>query len=193
MYHYFFRRHVCLSNLKHVPSRELLLTARKTVFSHLKWQKINYARNIEIRRKHTFMITKKICMPRAFNLSFVQNTFFNKGYLYRELSKIFKDFCGKFKDFLRTSHNIIFQFSRTFQGHNAFSRTFQGPCEPCMSDCVINLVFSGVLKHYTHPWYHLKKGLILGVKTCETHEWHKTMNTKKPLRSQHNRAGENNS
>ena len=31
----FFRRHVCLSNLKHAPSRELPLTARKTVFSHL--------------------------------------------------------------------------------------------------------------------------------------------------------------
>ena len=31
-----FRRHVCLSNLKHALSRELLLTARETVFSHLK-------------------------------------------------------------------------------------------------------------------------------------------------------------
>ena len=31
-----FRRHVCLSNLKHAPSSELPLTARKTVFSHLK-------------------------------------------------------------------------------------------------------------------------------------------------------------
>ena len=31
MYHCFFRRHVCLSNLKHA----LPLTARKTVFSHL--------------------------------------------------------------------------------------------------------------------------------------------------------------
>ena len=36
MYHCFFRRHDCLSNLKHAPSRELPLTARKTVFSHLK-------------------------------------------------------------------------------------------------------------------------------------------------------------
>ena len=54
---------------------------------------------------------------------------------------------GLFKDIPQ----YYFQFSRTFQGHNAFSRTFQGPCEPCMSDCVIGLVFSGVLKHYTHP------------------------------------------
>ena len=30
-----FRRHVCLPNLKDSPSRELPLTARKTVFSHL--------------------------------------------------------------------------------------------------------------------------------------------------------------
>ena len=35
--------------------------------------------------------------------------------------------------------------------------------------------------------------LILGVKTYETHEWRKTMNTKKPLGSQQNRAKENNS
>ena len=31
-----FCRHVCLSNFKQAPSRELLLTACKTVFSHLK-------------------------------------------------------------------------------------------------------------------------------------------------------------
>ena len=31
-----FHRHVCLSNLKHAPSRKLLLTAQKTVFNHLK-------------------------------------------------------------------------------------------------------------------------------------------------------------
>ena len=30
-----FRRHVCLSKLKHLRSRESPLTARKTVFSHL--------------------------------------------------------------------------------------------------------------------------------------------------------------
>ena len=36
VYHCFFPCHVCLSNLKHAPSRELLLTAHKTVFSHLK-------------------------------------------------------------------------------------------------------------------------------------------------------------
>ena len=31
-----FHHHVCLSNLKHAPSRDLSLTACKTVFSYLK-------------------------------------------------------------------------------------------------------------------------------------------------------------
>ena len=37
VYHCFFRCLVGLSNLKHAPSRELLLTALRTVFSHLKF------------------------------------------------------------------------------------------------------------------------------------------------------------
>ena len=37
VFHCFFRCHVCLSKLKHAPSRELPRTARKTVLSHLKW------------------------------------------------------------------------------------------------------------------------------------------------------------
>ena len=49
-----FRRHVCLSNLKHALSRELLLTARETVFSHLKgvftWE------NSHRRESHTGII-----------------------------------------------------------------------------------------------------------------------------------------
>ena len=43
MYHCFFHRHVCLSNLKPTPSCELLLTARKTGFRHLK--NSNFQRN----------------------------------------------------------------------------------------------------------------------------------------------------
>ena len=31
----FFRRRICLPNLKHAPLRKLPLTARKTLFSHL--------------------------------------------------------------------------------------------------------------------------------------------------------------
>ena len=39
-----FHRHVCLSDLKHAPSRELPLTAHKTVFNHVKvnWISFNY-------------------------------------------------------------------------------------------------------------------------------------------------------
>ena len=40
MFHCFFHCHVCLSNLKQAPSRELPLTARKTVFSHLNWNTV---------------------------------------------------------------------------------------------------------------------------------------------------------
>ena len=36
VYHCFFRRHVCLSHLKHARSRELSLTACRTAFSLLK-------------------------------------------------------------------------------------------------------------------------------------------------------------
>ena len=42
VYHCFFCRDVCLSNLKHAPSRELLLTSRKTVFSHLKCPQLSF-------------------------------------------------------------------------------------------------------------------------------------------------------
>ena len=38
-----------------------------------------------------------------------------------------------------------------------------------------------------------QSGLVLGVKACKTYEWRKTINIKKPVRSQHNRAKENNS
>ena len=41
------RRHVCLSNLKHVASCELPLTARKTVFSHLKFKVLSMILIIE--------------------------------------------------------------------------------------------------------------------------------------------------
>ena len=55
-----FGRHVFLSNLKHAPSRELPLTARKTVFSHLNsnwdlWRKLRDGNNLKI-----FVLGKKI-------------------------------------------------------------------------------------------------------------------------------------
>ena len=53
-----------------------------------------------------------------------------------ELSKIFKDFCGKFKDFSRPSHNFSIDFSGLFKD----MMLFQGPCKPCSS--LANLKFS---------------------------------------------------
>ena len=47
--------------------------------------------------------------------------FFNKGYFYwKSFQKIFKDFCGKLKDFLRISHNfsIFKDFSRPVRTNN---------------------------------------------------------------------------
>ena len=63
------------------------------------------------------MITKKIvAYCYAFNHSFAQNIFLKLTwlFLFKELSKIFKDFCGKFKDSSRISHNfsIFKDFSR---------------------------------------------------------------------------------
>ena len=35
------------------------------------------------------------------------------------------------KVFFFRGYPTMFQFSRTFQGHDPFSWTFQGQCEPC--------------------------------------------------------------
>ena len=51
---------------------------------------------------------------------------------------------------------------------------------------------------FLKPFWYIKHAfwrcirLLFDVKTCENHEWRKTINTKKPERSQHNRAKENN-
>ena len=78
---------------------------------------MNYAGNTGIMRKHTFMITKKIYVLLCFqSFPALGKHFFNKGYFYsKSFQKIFKDFCGKLKDFLRISHNfsIFKDFSRT--------------------------------------------------------------------------------
>ena len=57
------------------------------------------------------MITmaRKFVHHCAFMQSFlcVKLFFLNEGYFYpKGLSKLFKDFCGKFKDFSRISHNF---------------------------------------------------------------------------------------
>ena len=57
---------------------------------------------------------------------------FNEGYFYLRSFQIYS----------RTSEGYlrIFQFSRTFQGHDAFSRTFQGPCEPCTLHLMLDII-----------------------------------------------------
>ena len=80
--------------------------------------------------------------------------------------------------------------------------------EPCCLACYPIILPAGDFPRWCHKrrlsfWPYnkcsigracsVKMGLILGVKTCEPHKWRKTINTKKPVRSQHNRAKENNS
>ena len=85
------------------------------------------------------MTTKKICVMLCFNHSFAQNTIFflyRRSFLFKELSIISNDFCGKFKDFSRISH--YFSIFKDFQGHDVFSRTFQGPCRPWIQRILYN-------------------------------------------------------
>ena len=84
---------------------------------------MNYAGKIEIIRKHTIMITKKICVLLCFQ-SFVSTFFSQRLFLFKALSKIFKDFCGKFKAFSRISHNfsILKDLSRTLCFFKDFPR-----------------------------------------------------------------------
>ena len=64
---------------------------------------------------------------------------FNEGYFYLRSFQIYS----------RTSmensrpfqgYPTIFQFSRTFQGHDGFSRTFQGLCEPCTLHHMLDII-----------------------------------------------------
>ena len=65
-----FRRHVCLSKLKHSPSRAFPLTARKTVFSHLK-QPRRRQRQRE-RKKNNRLAKQQLCTCiTPFNCTFV--------------------------------------------------------------------------------------------------------------------------
>ena len=86
---------------------------------------MNYAGNTAI-----LMITKTICVLLCFQSSLCAKHFiFDEGYFY---SGSFQKYSRTYVQNSRTSQGYptIFQFPRTFQGHHAFSRTFQGPCEP---------------------------------------------------------------
>ena len=65
---------------------------------------MNFSGNTKITWKHTFMITKKIYILLCFQIFLLRKTLFvmNRLFLFKELSKIFREFWGKFKDFSRT-------------------------------------------------------------------------------------------
>ena len=68
-----FHRHVCLSNLKHAPSRKLPLTAHTTVFSHLNMVTMTSCHSIE-------MTPLLILLAPCFTaLSNPQSSFYIKG------------------------------------------------------------------------------------------------------------------
>ena len=72
--------------------------------------------------KNTFIITKTICVLLCFQ-SFLcaKQFFFNEGYFY---SRSFQKYSRTSVENSRTfqGYSTIFQFSKTFQGHDAFSR-----------------------------------------------------------------------
>ena len=60
------------------------------------------------------------------SLSFAQNTFFWwRLFSFKELSKIFKDCWGKFKDFLKISYKIISNFQGLFKDMMLFQGIFK--------------------------------------------------------------------
>ena len=91
--------------------------------------------------------------------------------------------CTKFpcKFILGKNLSVAALFEYCFQEHKQLANINSWLCRPYLHS---NNWLKAILKK---PRFRL----ILGGKTCETHEWRKTMNTKKPLRSQHNRSKDN--
>ena len=76
----------------------------------------------------------------AFNHPFAQNILFLTKVIF--IQGAFKNIQGllcKIQGLVKRcqGYPTIFQFSRTFQGHHAFSMTFQGPCEPWLRSGLI--------------------------------------------------------
>ena len=68
---------------------------------------MNYAGNTEIIRKHFHDHQENLCIAvPSIIISFVQTILFLRLFLFKKFSKIFKDFCGKLKDFSSISHNF---------------------------------------------------------------------------------------
>ena len=76
----------------------------------------------------------------AFNHPFAQNILFlTKVILIQGAFKNIQGLLCKIQGLVKScqGYPTIFQFSRTFQGHHAFSMTFQGPCEPWLRSGII--------------------------------------------------------
>ena len=91
---------------------------------------MNYVGNTEIIRKHFHDHQENLCIAVLSIIPLRKPFFFNyEDYFY---SRSFKKHSRTSVENSRTfqEYPTIFQFSRTFQGRDAFSRTFQGLCEP---------------------------------------------------------------
>ena len=95
-----------------------ILSPRKARFlGYFKKQKMNYARNIEIIRKHTFMITKKICILLCFQCFLcARHSFLTKVIFIQRTLKNIQGLPWKIKRTFQ-GYPTIFQFSRAHEKH----------------------------------------------------------------------------
>ena len=111
---------------------------------------MNYDGNTEIMSKHTFMITNKIWVLLCFQSFPLHKTLFLTKVIFFQ------------------GYPTMFQFSRTFQGHDAFSWTFQGLiANHANGNCKLRTEFASPMAKSTSPrlsdraffalcapWYH---------------------------------------
>ena len=82
---------------------------------------MNYAGNTEITKKHFHYHQNNLCIAVLSIIPLCKTVFFNEGYFY---SRSFQKYSRTSVENSRTfkGYPTIFQFSKTFQGHDAFSR-----------------------------------------------------------------------
>ena len=86
-----------------------------------------YAGNTEIIRKHFHDHQENFCVLLCFQSFLCTKHFFNEGYFHSR----------SFQKYSRTS----VENSRTFQEHDAFSRTFQGTANHATASCFMILQY----------------------------------------------------
>ena len=82
---------------------------------------MNYAGNNEITKKHFHYHQNNLCIAVLSIIPLCKTVFFNEGYFY---SRSFQKYSRTSVENSRTfkGYPTIFQFSKTFQGNDAFSR-----------------------------------------------------------------------